>query len=148
MSGRRRSLHTTSRCAAGVALDQVGENGNNHGPAHRFGTTLEDLYAHSWRRIPTTSWIWIPKDVSLGDLGFLPANMRFTCLGIKPGESRGTEIRRHLAAPLRKWCGERRWIREEGGFPVVSGEEAATSEEKGRLRRSGWIPAIFWWKRT
>lgn len=36
----------------------------------RFGTSLPDLFSHSWRRIPTQEWHWIPKRVLLGELGF------------------------------------------------------------------------------
>lgn len=41
------------------------------GPAHRYGTSISDLYDHSWHRVPISSWRWIPKLSVLGDLGFL-----------------------------------------------------------------------------
>lgn len=66
VSGRRSKLPPTSRCVARVALDQAGASGL----AHRYGTALEDILNHSWRRIPSSEWIWIPKNVILGDLGF------------------------------------------------------------------------------
>lgn len=43
---------------------------NRDGPAHRFGTSFLDLFAHSWRCTLTFLWIWVPKCVCLGELGF------------------------------------------------------------------------------
>lgn len=44
---------------------------SRYGLAHRYGTTLSDLYTHSWRRTPEASWRWIPKILALGEVGYL-----------------------------------------------------------------------------
>ena len=41
------------------------------GPPHRHGTHVSDLFAHSWRPIPSEVWRWIPKRACLGKLGFV-----------------------------------------------------------------------------
>lgn len=46
-------------------------HGSRIGPAHRFGTTLSDLFGHSWRRAPLSSWRWIPRLASIGEPGYI-----------------------------------------------------------------------------
>lgn len=51
------------------------------GPAHRYGTQLPDLYAHSWRQIPNASWLWIPKHGCVDELGFVAMESEVIRLG-------------------------------------------------------------------
>lgn len=39
--------------------------------AHRYVTSIADIYAHSWCRVLSSSWWWIPKISILDGLGFL-----------------------------------------------------------------------------
>lgn len=52
----------------GTATDSL--DGPN-GPTCRYGTSLSDLYAHSWQRILAHSWQRISKRAVLGELGFI-----------------------------------------------------------------------------
>lgn len=96
------------------------------GPAHRFGTTLSDIFAHSWRRILSTLWRWIPKRVCVwggGDLGFV-ARERAKSVG---WGLRARRVRRILDPPplTRSYAeavkgemmdhGRRRYLRRFGG---------------------------------
>lgn len=43
---------------------------SSDGLAHRYATSLTDIFAHSWHSIPSSSWRWIPRRASVGELGF------------------------------------------------------------------------------
>lgn len=47
---------------------------SSSGSVHRFGSSLSDIFAHSWRRIPSASWRWIPKHACVGELGFIASS--------------------------------------------------------------------------
>lgn len=74
----------------------VEEQGNFLGAAStlRYGTSLADIYAHSWRRIPTHSWRWVPKCTVLGELGFSARTSEIRRLG-----ARAHVVRQNLPPP-------------------------------------------------
>ncbi|CAL5084352.1 unnamed protein product [Urochloa decumbens] len=46
----------------------VAQQNNSTGPP--FGSCVEDIFAHSWRPILESKWIWVPKPVLLGGISF------------------------------------------------------------------------------
>lgn len=57
-------------------------HGSRNGLAHRFGTTFADLFAHSWRRVPVSSWRWIPKFALVGEPGYIARSGEVRRLGL------------------------------------------------------------------
>lgn len=90
------------------------------GPAHRYGTSLADIYAHSWRRIPSQSWRWIPTHSVLGELGF-PAR----------------------ASEVRRWGGGAREVRQNHIPPPLSRSFASVVREGVMDRGRGCPPRQF-----
>lgn len=125
---------------------------DKHGPSgmnRRFGTSLHDLFSHSWRRISTQAWRWIPKGALLGETGYCASSRDIRRFGDKARVVRRNRSPPPLSRSFVEVVKEGGMDRGRGRFPRRFGDASRSwIGVNGVLRKSGWRRMIFWLRKT